>query len=171
MVQKIWNGDIMPTPKLFEQMSGGIASPDTLNQWLKALVPVEAKSKDFFTQPSAAWLASVQSMLKGSDTLRHMQIDAIHNTQKRAARLAASLAHASGPLDAGKAWQQFSQDNLQNTMEYWTAYSEILQDTDIKVLNQAENSIRQDSNDKEPTARLVNPAKRRSTPRARARRK
>lgn len=161
----------MQTPKLFEQITGGIASPDTINQWLKTLLPPDASAKDIFTKPSAAWLASVQSVLTGSDTLRHMQIDAIHNTQQRASQLAKSLAHATGPLDAGKAWQQFSQDNLQNTLEYWSAYREILQDTELKMLNQADIPVGKYAKDGEPQAQLAKPLKRNAAIKARAHRK
>ncbi len=155
----------MQTPNFFKQISAGIGSPDVINQWMKAIVPSGVNRAQSFTQPSAAWLASVQCILKGSDALRHMQLDAIHNAQKRTSRLASSLAHANGHLAVGKAWQQFSQDNLQNTMEYWTAYREILQDTEIKMLNHAEESIVPkggNSVGEDPQQGLLKPVKRAS---------
>ena len=161
----------MATPKLFEQITGGMANPAAVNQWLSTLLPSGRSGKDLFTRPSAAWLNSIQSVLKGSDVLRHMQIDAIHNTQKRASQLARSLAHATGPLDAGKAWQQFSADNLQNTMEYWTAYREILQNTEIRMLSNAEKSINGEPRVETLPVRSVNPVKRNKYTNTRAHRK
>ncbi len=73
----------MQTPGIFEQISGGITSTDSINRWLSTLVPSSANAKQFFTEPPVAWLANIQSVLKGSDAPRHMQIDAIHNAQKR----------------------------------------------------------------------------------------
>ena len=121
-------------------------------------------------RPPTACLSTVQFMLKGSEALRQMQMNAIHNTQNRTSRLSSSLAHATGPLDTGKAWQQFSQDNLQKTIEYWSACREILQDTEFKMLNSGEKSISKNAKDVEPQARLVKPAKRYNATKARAHR-
>lgn len=160
----------MPTPKLFEQVTGGAAGPDTINQWLSVFAPTSASGKNFFNRPSTAWLAAVQSVLKGSDVLRHMQIDAIHGAQKRTSHLARSLAHTVDPMVAGKAWQQFSQDNLQNTLEYWAAYREIMQDTEISMLTHAERVVNKNVPDEEPPARLAKPVERKSAARTRTRR-
>jgi len=159
----------MPTPKLFEQATGGVASPDTINQWLSTFAPPNVNEKDFFNRPSTAWLAAVQSVLKGSDVLRHMQIDAIHNARQRTSHLARSLAHTNDPMVAGKAWQQFSQDNLQNTLEYWNAYREIMQDTEIGMLTHTEHVMIKNVPDQEPQARRVKPAVRKNTTRTRTR--
>ena len=161
----------MPTPKLFEQITGGIVNSAAINPWIRALLPSGTHSNLPLTGPSAAWLDSIQSVLEGSDVLRHMQIDAIHNTQKRTSQLARSLAHATSPLDAGKAWQQFSADNLQNTMEYWTAYREILQDTEIRMLNHAERSINSAPKVEAALVRPVRSAKQNHNTKVRARRK
>jgi len=160
----------MQTPKLFEQITSGISNPDIIRQWLSAFAPSGEKGKELFAQPPTAWLSGVQLMLRGSDALRQMQLDAIHDTQKRTSRLSDSLAHATNPADAGKAWQQFSQDNLQNTIAYWTACREILQDTELKLVKTAENPISKVAIDVKPEARSVKSAKRKPAAKSRARR-
>lgn len=129
----------MHTPNSFEQFARGLANPESFKQWLGPLLPKGTDATALFTQPSTQWLTSVQSMLKGSDTLRHMQIEAINSARRQASELASTLARAKSPVEAGKAWQQFSQENLRHSLEYWTAYSAIIRDTEMELLSQAGN--------------------------------
>lgn len=127
----------MQTPKLFDQITHGLGNSAAAGQWVNAMLPSGAKGRDFLRTPSA-WAESVQSLLRGSDSLRHMQLGAIHSAQKNTSALTRALAHAKGANDAAAAWRQFSQDTLQNSLEYWTAYGAIVQHTEIEMLNQVQ---------------------------------
>jgi hypothetical protein len=127
----------MQTPTLFDQITQGIGNSAAVEQWVNAILPPAAKGRDFFRAPST-WVEPVQSLLRGSDSLRHMQLDAIHSAQKNTSALTRALAHAKGADDAAVAWRQFSQAALQNSLEYWTAYGAIVQHTEVEMLNQAQ---------------------------------
>ena len=86
-------GGGQPSLRNFANISAGIGP----------LLPKGTDATALFTQPSTQWLTSVQSMLKGSDTLRHMQIEAINSARRQASELASTLARAKSPVEAGKA--------------------------------------------------------------------
>lgn len=125
----------MQTPKSFDPITRGFGNADALNQWVTTVLPSGVKGRDFLRAPTA-WVDSVQSLLRGSDSLRHMQLEAIHTAQKNTSALGKALAHAKGADDATVAWRRFSEDTLQNSLEYWTAYNAIVQHTEIEMLNQ-----------------------------------
>jgi hypothetical protein len=126
----------MQTPDIFEQIAHGMGNPKKISQWLKGGWPISANGKAV-TAETKAWIGSVESLLHSAEALRHLQLDAIHKTQKRTSRLAKSLGEAHSPADTVTALQAFAQENMQDALQYWAVYHEIVEDAELQMLGGA----------------------------------
>ncbi len=126
----------MQTPDIFEQIAHGMGNPKKISQWLKGAWPISADGKAVTSQ-TKAWIGSIESLLHGAEALRHLQLDAIHKTQKGTSRLAKSLGEAHSPADTVTALQAFAQENTQDALQYWAVYREIVEDAELQILGGA----------------------------------
>ena len=123
----------LQTPDIFEQIAHGMGNPKKISQWLRGAWPSAADGKAVTSQ-TEEWIGSVESLLKGAEALRHLQLDAIHKTQKRTSRLAKSLDEAQSPAETVAALQVFEQENMQDALQYWSVYREIVQDAELQMV-------------------------------------
>ncbi|MEO8101848.1 MAG: hypothetical protein ABI790_04945, partial [Betaproteobacteria bacterium] len=123
----------MKTHDMLEQFTHGMGDPKQVGEWLKTAWPMPT-APDAAAAPARVWIGSLESMLKGAEALRHMQLDAIHRVQERTTRLARSLGEAQRPADTVTALQSFSQENAVDAIKYWSAYREIVRDAEVHLL-------------------------------------
>jgi len=126
----------MSTPDIFEQIAQGMSNPERIAELLKGSFPLAADGNVLNAQ-TGAWLGSLESLLQGAEALRHLQLDAIHRTQRRTARLAKSISGARSPADTVAALQAFAEENVQDAAQYWNAYREIMQDAEQHIMRGA----------------------------------
>jgi hypothetical protein len=125
----------MQTTDFAKQTTGAMAHPKQIGQWLKGAWPTALEGNSV-AAPAKAWIGSIEPMLQGAEELRQMQLDAIHRTKKRTSQLAKALTEARSPADTTAALQAFAQDNLQESIQYWSAYRGIVQDAELHMLGE-----------------------------------
>ncbi len=125
----------MRNQDLFEQITHGLGDPKKIAAWFQSWPTTsDATVKGFANAaPPTAWIGSFETMLKRAEQLRQMQLEAIHKAQERARHFAQSMANAKDPAASAKAMQTFAAENVQEAMQYWSAYSVIVQEADQQM--------------------------------------
>lgn len=142
----------MEFPQYFQQMTRNLADPKSFGNWLTGnWQGFEAVEKP--AVPAKALVGPIEAMLHGAEELRHMQLETIHRTQKRATALAKTLGSVHDQLEAVAALQAFAAENMNDAMSYWTAYQQIVRDTELSAVA--------DVAEKTGTEKAAKPARRR----------
>lgn len=116
----------MQISEFFENITRGIGHTGDVARWTNGNWPLFHEGKPV-PAGSSTWIDSMESILKGAEALRDVQLKTFRNVQQRTSLLAQSLGGSASPDAAVSALQSFAQDSLNEAMQYWTACREIAQ--------------------------------------------